>query len=91
MEKIANLGKRGLVLTFDDFVNEKLEVSIRPDKIIMAPDKECFDAVWSILEQECGGDAEVLKDYLAQEYDIESPKMKDIIKHIILLCTVTYY
>ena len=72
MEKIVNLEKRGLVLTFDDFVNEKLEVSIRPDKIIIAPNKECFDAVWSILEQQCGGDAEVLKDYLEQEYDIEA-------------------
>ena len=85
MEKIVNLEKRGLVLAFDDFVNEKLEVSIRPDKIIIAPNKECYDAVWSILEQECGGDAEVLKDYLEQEYDIESPSMEDIIKHIMSL------
>ena len=83
MDKINLM--QGNVLKFADFVCEKLEVSIKPKEITIEQDKECFNAVWSIIEQQCGGDIEKLKEYLSNEYEISWPNTKDIIKYVMEL------
>lgn len=83
MDKINLM--QGDVLKFADFVCEKLEVSIKPKEITIEQDKECFNAVWSIIEQQCGGDIEKLKEYLSNEYEISWPNTKDIIKYVMEL------
>lgn len=77
---------RDRFLKFDQFVkerlNERMEVKIEKDDLILTPEEECFNSCWSIIEQQCGGDVNALKKYISIEYDIEEPTSKDIINYI---------
>lgn len=74
-----------MVLKYDQFVNEHLNVSIKKEDVCLSPDKECFDSCWAIIEQQCGGDVEALMKYLTNEYDIEEPTYKDVLIYIMEL------
>ena len=75
------LEKRGNVLPFDEFVSESVDISIEGDSMSISNNDGCFEAVWQILESECGGNIEKLVEFLEKEKG--SPvRAEEVIQHI---------
>ena len=72
---------RGNVLPFDEFVSESVDISIEGDSVSISNKDGCFEAVWQILESECGGNIEKLVEFLEKEKG--SPvRAEEVIQHI---------
>lgn len=85
MAKNRLLERQGKVLKFDQFVSEHLDVEINQEEATITPDKECIDAVWSVIQQHCEGDIDKLMQYLSLEYHIEQPTNNDIVTYVMEL------
>lgn len=75
------LEKRGNVLPFDKFFSESVDVSIGDDSISVTNDDGCFESVWQILENECGGDIEKLVEFLEKENGAPV-RAEEVLQHI---------
>ena len=75
------LEKRGNVLPFDEFVSESVDISIEGDSMSISNNDGCFEAVWQILESECGGDIEKLVEYLEKENGAPV-RAEEVLQHI---------
>ena len=72
---------RGNVLPFDEFVSESVDISIEGDSMSISNNDGCFEAVWQILESECGGNIEKLVEFIEKEKG--SPvRAEEVIQHI---------
>lgn len=74
------LENRGNVLPFEKFVSESVDVSIDDDSISVQNDDGCFEAVWKILESECGGNIEKLVKFL--EKNGSPVRAEEVLQHI---------
>ena len=75
------LEKRGNVLPFDKFISESVDISIEGESVSISNKDGCFEAVWQILESECGGNIEKLVEFLEKEKG--SPvRAEEVIQHI---------
>ena len=75
------LEKRGNVLPFDKFISESVDISIEGDSMSISNNDGCFEAVWQILESECGGDIEKLVEYLEKENGAPV-RAEEVLQHI---------
>lgn len=69
---------RGKVLTFAAFINEKMDVRLKPNGICVEPDDDVYNAVGNKIEQICGWDLDVLEQYLARIYNLSKPSKKSV-------------
>ena len=75
------LEKRGNVLPFDKFISESVDIRIEGDSMSISNNDGCFEAVWQILESECGGDIEKLVEYLEKENGAPV-RAEEVLQHI---------
>lgn len=83
MNKLLEM--RGKVMKFDQFITEKMDVDIQKDEVTITPDEDCFKSCWSIIEQQCGGDADTMMKYLTTELGIPFPSKKDLVIYVMEL------
>ena len=82
MEKMI-LRQLGNVMKFGDFcksVNERMEVSISANDVLITPDQAAvLTAVGNKIEQICGWDMDILLKHIAEEYQISQASHEDLV------------
>lgn len=77
------LRQLGNVMKFGDFcksVNERMEVSISANDVLITPDQAAvLTAVGNKIEQICGWNMEVLLKHIAEEYQISQASHEDLV------------